>query len=43
MIAATISEFRKDFKTYLDDVSDNKETVIIHRGKQNGVSSNFIE
>lgn len=37
MIAATISEFRKDLKTYLDDVSDNTETLIIHRGKQNGV------
>lgn len=37
MITTTISDFRKDIKKYLDDVSDNFETLIINRGKDNGV------
>lgn len=37
MITATISDFRKDIKKYLDDVSDNFETLIINRGNDNGV------
>ena len=37
MISASISDFRKDIKAYLDKVSDNFETLIINRGKQNGV------
>jgi antitoxin YefM len=37
MIATTISDFRKDMKRYLDEVSDNFETLIINRGKDNGV------
>jgi antitoxin YefM len=37
MITTTISDFRKDIKRYLDDVSDNFETLIINRGKDNGV------
>ena len=37
MITTTISDFRKDIKKYLDDVSENFETLIINRGKDNGV------
>lgn len=37
MIIASISDFRKDIKKYLDDVSDNFETLIINRGKDGGV------
>lgn len=37
MITTTISDFRKDIKKYLDEVSDNFETLIINRGKDSGV------
>jgi antitoxin YefM len=37
MITTTISDFRKDIKKYLDDVSENFETLIINRGKDSGV------
>ena len=37
MLTTTISDFRKDIKKYLDDVCDNFETLIINRGKDNGV------
>jgi antitoxin YefM len=37
MLTATISDFRKDIKKYLDRVSKNFETLIINRGKDNGV------
>jgi antitoxin YefM len=37
MITTTISEFRKRIKHYLDDVTKNFETLIINRGKDNGV------
>jgi antitoxin YefM len=37
MITTTISDFRKYIKKYLDDVNDNFETLIINRGKDNGV------
>ena len=37
MITSTISDFRKDIKKYLDDVSENFETLIINRGKDSGV------
>lgn len=33
----TISSFRKDIKKYLDRVTENFETLIINRGKDNGV------
>ena len=33
MITTTISDFRKDIKRYLDDVSDNFETLIIKPGQ----------
>jgi antitoxin YefM len=37
MLTATISEFRKDIKRYLDNVTRNFETLIINRGKDTGV------
>ncbi|MCF6271520.1 MAG: type II toxin-antitoxin system Phd/YefM family antitoxin [Melioribacteraceae bacterium] len=37
MQTTTISDFRKDMKRYLDDVTINYETLIINRGNNNGV------
>lgn len=37
MLTTTISDFRKDIKKYLDKVTKNFETLIINRGKDNGV------
>jgi len=37
MLTTTISEFRKDIKRYLDNVTKNFETLIINRGKDTGV------
>jgi len=37
MLTATITDFRKDIRKYLDKVTDNFETLIINRGKDNGV------
>jgi antitoxin YefM len=37
MLTTTISDFRKDIKSYLDRVTDNFETLIINRGKDSGV------
>ena len=37
MLTTTISDFRKDIKRYLDSVTENFETLIINRGKDNGV------
>ncbi|MCX6225599.1 MAG: type II toxin-antitoxin system prevent-host-death family antitoxin [Bacteroidia bacterium] len=37
MLTTTISDFRKDIKRYLDRVTNNFETLIINRGKDNGV------
>ncbi len=37
MLTATISDFRKDIRQYLDRVTENFETLIINRGKDNGV------
>jgi len=36
-MTTSISNFRKDIKKYLDSVSENFETLIINRGKDNGV------
>lgn len=33
MFVTSISDFRKDIKSYLDRVVQNFETLIIHRGK----------
>ena len=37
MITTTISDFRKDIKKYIDTVSEDFETLIINRGKDQGV------
>jgi len=37
MITTTMSDFRKDIKKYLDNVTQNFETLIINRGKDTGV------
>lgn len=37
MLTATVSEFRKDIKRYIDRVINNFETLIINRGKDNGI------
>ena len=37
MITTTMSDFRKDMKAYLDQVTRDFETLIIHRGKDTGV------
>ncbi|MDP4581611.1 MAG: type II toxin-antitoxin system Phd/YefM family antitoxin [Saprospiraceae bacterium] len=37
MLTTSLSEFRKDMKSYLDNVTQNFETLIINRGKDTGV------
>jgi antitoxin YefM len=37
MLITTVSDFRKDIKTYLDRVVKNFETLIINRGKDAGI------
>ncbi len=37
MITTSISDFRKDIKSYLNKVTQNFETLIINRGKESGV------
>ena len=37
MLTTSISDFRKDIKKYLDNIVENFETLIINRGKDNGV------
>lgn len=37
MLTTTLSDFRKDIKKYLDNVTRNYETLIINRGKDSGV------
>ena len=37
MLVASVSDFRKDIKNYLDRVSKNFETLIINRGKESGI------
>lgn len=37
MLTTTISDFRKNIKRYLDQVTQNFETLIINRGKDSGV------
>ena len=37
MLTASISDFRKNIKKYLDNVTENFETLIINRGKNSGV------
>jgi len=37
MLTTTITDFRKDIRRYLDAVTNNFETLIINRSKDNGV------
>jgi len=37
MLTTTLSDFRKDIKRYLDNVTNDYETLIINRGKDTGV------
>ena len=37
MLTTTLSSFRKDIKSYFEKVTQNFETLIINRGKDNGV------
>ncbi len=37
MIIASVTDFRKDIKSYLDRVTKNFETLIINRGKEDGI------
>jgi antitoxin YefM len=37
MLTTTISDFRKDIKKYINIVSEDFETLIINRGKDQGV------
>ena len=37
MLTTTLSDFRKDIKSYLDKVNLSFETLIINRGKDTGV------
>lgn len=37
MLTTTLSDFRRDIKRYLDNVTNNFETLIINRGKDTGV------
>jgi len=37
MQTTTVSDFRKDMKSYLDRVIKNFETLIINRGKDSGI------
>ena len=37
MLTTTLSDFRKDTKRYFDSVTQNFETLIINRGKNNGI------
>ena len=37
MKITSVSDFRKDIKTYLDNVVKNVETLLINRGKDTGI------
>jgi antitoxin YefM len=37
MLSTTLSDFRKETKQYLDKVTNDRETLIINRGKDTGV------
>lgn len=37
MLIASVSDFRKDLKSYLDKVAKNFEILIINRGKDSGI------
>ena len=37
MLSTTMSDFRKEMKKYLDQVTEDYETLIINRGKDCGI------
>lgn len=37
MLTTTLSDFRKNIKKYFDSISENFETMIINRGKGDGI------
>lgn len=37
MLITSVSDFRKNIKSYLDSVAKNFETLIINRGKDSGI------
>lgn len=37
MLTTTLSDFRREIKRYLDNVTENVETLIINRGKDKGI------
>jgi antitoxin YefM len=37
MLSTTLSDFRKDIKSYFDRVTESFDTLIINRGKDTGV------
>ncbi len=37
MLIASVTDFRKDIKSYLDKVAKNFETLIINRGKEDAI------
>lgn len=37
MLTTSVSNFRKDIKSYIDKVINNFETLIINRGKDSGI------
>jgi len=37
MIVTSVSDFRKDIKSYLDKVINNFDTIFLNRGKDSGV------
>ena len=43
MLTKTLSDFRRDIKSYLEMVTQNYETLIINRGKDSGVVIISIE
>lgn len=37
MLITSVSDFRKDIKSYFDKVAKNFETLVINRGKDSGI------
>lgn len=37
MLVASVSDFRKDMKNYLDKIIKNFEVLVINRGKDSGI------
>lgn len=43
MLTTTLSDFRKNIKSYLDRVTESFDTLIINRGKDTGVVIMLLE